>query len=86
MSLQLKHRQTSGKCVITVRNRCVQNVGKSSVDTTSKEKQVEDEYMEPTDCDWCGKVYELSEGGYVMGDNLCPYCIATYEETKGDYE
>lgn len=47
---------------------------------------MEDEYMEPTDCDWCGKVYELSEGGYVMGDNLCPYCIATYEETKGDYE
>lgn len=47
---------------------------------------MEDEYMEPTQCDWCGKLYELSESGYVMGDMLCIECMATYEETQRDYE
>jgi len=44
-----------------------------------KEKQMEDKYMEPTICDWCGKEYELSEGTNVMGDNLCPNCTEVYE-------
>jgi hypothetical protein len=43
---------------------------------------MEDKYMEPTKCDWCGKEYELSEGGYAMGDRLCPECVATMEETS----
>ena len=47
---------------------------------------MEDKYMEPTTCDWCETVYELSEGGYVSGDSLCPDCLQTYEEIKGDYE
>lgn len=47
---------------------------------------MEDKYMEPTTCDWCETVYELSEGGYISGDKLCSNCIATYEEIKGDYE
>ena len=64
----------------------VQSVEKHSATTTSKEKQMEDKYMEPTTCDWCDTVYELSEGGYISGDKLCSDCVATYEEIKGDYE
>jgi predicted Zn-ribbon and HTH transcriptional regulator len=50
-----------------------------------KEKQMEDKYMEPTKCDWCGKEYELSEGTNVMGDNLCPNCTSIYEEERDVY-
>ena len=53
---------------------------------TSKEKQMEDKYMEPTKCDWCGKEYELSENTRIMGDNLCLECAATYEEEWNMYE
>jgi predicted Zn-ribbon and HTH transcriptional regulator len=60
-------------------------VVKHSVTTTSKEKQMEDKYMEPTECDWCGKEYELSEGTKVMGDNLCPNCTSIYEEERDVY-
>jgi len=60
-------------------------VVKHSATTTSKEKQMEDKYMEPTKCDWCGKEYELSEGTNVMGDNLCPNCTSIYEEERDVY-
>lgn len=79
-SLQLKHRLISGKCAITAKTKCVQNAVKCSVAMKiDKEKQMEDKYMEPTICDWCGKEYELSEGTRVMGDNLCPNCTEVYE-------
>jgi hypothetical protein len=50
-----------------------------------KEKQMEDKYMEPTECDWCSKEYELSEGTKVMGDNLCSNCTSIYEEERDVY-
>lgn len=85
-SLQLKQQLTSGKCATIAKTKCVQNAVKCSVDTKiDKEKQVEDEYMEPTKCDWCGKEYELSEGTNVMGDNLCPNCTSIYEEERDVY-
>ena len=37
------------------------------------------DYMEPTDCDWCGKTYEYADGTNVLGDNLCPNCRDVYE-------
>jgi hypothetical protein len=46
---------------------------------------MEDKYMEPTKCDWCGTEYELAEGTRVMGDNLCLNCTATYEEERDVY-
>jgi hypothetical protein len=63
-----------------VKSNHAQNVAKSFAVTTSKEKQMEVDYMEPTKCDWCGKEYELSENTRIMGDNLCLECAATYEE------
>jgi hypothetical protein len=68
-----------------VNDKRVQNVVKHFATTTSKEKQMEDKYMEPANCDWCGKEYELSEGTKVMGDNLCSECTATYEEERDGY-
>ena len=44
-----------------------------------QEKQMEDKYMEPTKCDWCGKEYEYAEGTTVLGDKLCPDCRDVYE-------
>lgn len=73
------------KCATTAKSKCVQNVAKSFVTTTSKENQMEDEYMEPTTCDWCAVKYELSEGTIVMGDNLCPNCTSIYEEERDVY-
>ena len=46
---------------------------------------MEDKYMEPANCDWCGKEYELAEGTRVMGDNLCSECTAKYEEERDGY-
>jgi hypothetical protein len=45
----------------------------------NKEKQMNNDYMEPTDCDWCGKTYEYADGTNVLGDNLCPNCRDVYE-------
>ena len=86
MSLQLKQHQINGRCATTAKSKCVQSVAKSSATTTSKEIQMEDKYMEPTKCDWCGKEYELSENTRIMGDNLCLECAATYEEEWNMYE
>ncbi len=40
------------------------------------------EMIDPTDCDFCGIVFEYGTGGRVGGDNVCIDCFETGKDIE----